>query len=146
MVFDMFELRRATLDDSLLLFEWRNDALTRENSINNDPVPWEKHSEWVAASLVNPARMLFIGVDQRPVGTSRLDRISDHLELSYTVSPQSRGQGYGHALVEGTLTHCAGPVRATVKPQNLASRAILERAGFALVGEEPGLLIYRLAV
>ena len=140
----MVILRRATLEDASLLFEWRNDPLTRENSHNQAPVPWEVHCQWLSSSLKNPSRTLFIGTEGRPVGTSRLDRNPTYVELSYTVAPKVRGKGYGQALVRETLLHCEGPVRARAKTQNRPSRKILQKAGFKLESEKDGVLTYLL--
>jgi len=140
----MVILRRATLEDASLLFEWRNEPLTRENSRNQAPVSWEAHCDWLASSLKNPQRTLFIGMEGQPIGTSRLDRTPAYVELSYTVAPNVRGKGYGQALVRETLIHCEGPVKATVKTQNQSSRAILQKAGFELESEKDGVLTYLL--
>lgn len=139
---EMFSLREATLEDARLLFEWRNDPVTRANSINAGFVPWEAHVGWLEKSLCNPNRLLFIGVDGQPVGTSRLDLCESHAEISYTVSPAHRGNGHGYNLVRETLKHSEAPIRATVKPQNQASRRILEKADFKIAGEEDGLMVY----
>ena len=58
----MFTLRPATLDDAMFLFEVRNDPLTRQNSINEDAVPWDIHIGWLERSLNNKDRLLFVGV------------------------------------------------------------------------------------
>lgn len=138
----MFTLRRATLDDSDLLFEWRNDPLTRANFKSTDLVPWDDHVDWLTRSLKNPARLLFVGIQGGPVGTSRLDLTESHAELSYTIAPQHRQKGYGLLLVNETLKHSPIPARATVKAHNRASRRILENAGFRVIGKEDGMLVY----
>jgi len=138
----MLILRRATLDDAVFLFDLRNDLQTRTNSISMAAVPWNNHIEWLGKTLNNPARFLFIAVEEELVGTSRLDFTESHAEISYTVAPARHQKGCGHALVRETLKHSAVPVRATVKPHNFASRRILENADFRITGEENGLMVY----
>lgn len=138
----MLILRRATINDASLLFGWRNDIVTRTNFINQDPVPWEVHVDWLARTLANPDRLLFVGADGQPVGTSRLDICTTLAELSYTIAPEHRRKGYGHALVRETVKHSAIPIKATVKRQNTASCRILEAADFSTTGEEDDLLVY----
>jgi len=138
----MLTLRLATIDDAGVLFELRNDPLTRANFKNTDEVPWDVHIDWLAKSLKNPARLIFIGIQGQAVGTSRLDLLDSEAELSYTIAPAHRQMGYGYSLVRETLKHSNSPVKARVRPHNHASRRILETAGFRMVGEKDGMLIY----
>jgi RimJ/RimL family protein N-acetyltransferase len=142
----MLTLRYATLNDASILFDWRNDPVTRSNSINEDQVPWDVHVDWLTRSLSNARRLLFVGLDVlgHPIGTSRLDVNELMTEISYTVAPAFRQTGLGHALIAETLKHVNGSVKATVKQDNHASRRILENAGFQIAGEEENsLLVYR---
>src|SRR5579864_3820057 len=135
----MFILRRATPEDAALLFAWRDDPVTRENSINQEPLTWEAHMRWLTSSLESASRMLFVGMDgDVPVGTSRVDRTAADLEISYSVAANHRGKGYGRALVRETLRHCNDRVKASVRAHNHASRKILKRAGFHLSAERDG--------
>ena len=63
------------------------------------------------------------------------------IEIGYTVVPDLRGQGYGHAIVAALLAEAAREpavrvVRASVSPTNEASLALVRRAGFVQVGEQ----------
>ena len=41
-----FRLRPARLDDSAVVFAWRNDPLTRAMSRALVPVTWDDHQRW----------------------------------------------------------------------------------------------------
>ena len=43
---DGLNLRPVNFDDRKILFEWRNDSLTRKNSLHTETVNWEKHCQW----------------------------------------------------------------------------------------------------
>ncbi len=63
------------------------------------------------------------------------------IEIGYTVVPDLRGRGYGHATVAALLATAAREpsvrvVRASVSPTNAASLALVRRAGFTQVGEQ----------
>ena len=63
------------------------------------------------------------------------------VEVAYTVVPGQRGRGWGHALLAALLERAAAEpgvrtVRASVRPDNAASLALLRRAGFVQVGEQ----------
>lgn len=61
--------------------------------------------------------------------------------LALGVVPEARGQGLGVELVASAAralaAHGAREVRATVAPGNGASRAVLARAGFRQIDEDP---------
>jgi len=63
------------------------------------------------------------------------------IEIGYTVVPDLRGRGFGHAIVTALLAEAAREsavrtVRASVAPTNAASLALVRRAGFVQVGEQ----------
>ena len=44
----------ATLDDAGVLFEWRNDAVTRSTSRSTEPVQWRDHLSWLERTIISP--------------------------------------------------------------------------------------------
>lgn len=78
------------------------------------------------------------------------------VEVGYRVDPEHRRKGYARRSLETLLTIAQGHsdvsvVRATISPDNTASRALIDGYGFVAVGEqwddEDGLeLIYEVAV
>lgn len=100
--------------------------------------------------------------EQRPFGYYQITRQSDGLavggigfkgppdagavEIGYGVVPTARGRGYvAEALVvlmKIAGTHGVTLVRADTSPDNVASRRILERAGFNQVAADDELLHY----
>lgn len=67
-------LRRASMEDAELLFQWKNDKTTIENSISKRGVTMEEHLRWLEGIVDNPTRQLFIlEVDGMAAGQLRLD-------------------------------------------------------------------------
>jgi UDP-2,4-diacetamido-2,4,6-trideoxy-beta-L-altropyranose hydrolase len=134
------ELRPAVQADAELLFEWRNEALTRAMSFDPAPVTWEGHLRWLDSKLADRDVMLSIGVAEGlPVGQVRLEFTGGEAHLSYGVDPLVRGRGFGAALVEQAVRR-AGRVPASgfcarVKASNVASRRIFERLGWKAAPE-----------
>ena len=63
------------------------------------------------------------------------------VEIGYTVAPELRGRGYGHAIVAALLEEAAREdavrvVRASISPTNARSLALVHRAGFVRTGEQ----------
>jgi RimJ/RimL family protein N-acetyltransferase len=87
--------RPATMDDSDLLFEWRDDPVTQANSCHHEPIDPEKHLAWLTASIADPLRSIYIfEIDDVPIGTVREDWKGGgnewKIEISWTVAPTLR--------------------------------------------------------
>lgn len=127
--------RPATLEDAEMLLDWRNDPVTRANSINEDEVPWEDHINWLESSLKREDRKLLIAMNGKPVGTVRLDIRPEETELSWTVAPEARRSGVGYQMVSEASRDKTGLI-AKIKRENMASQKIAARAGFYLVKDD----------
>jgi RimJ/RimL family protein N-acetyltransferase len=127
------KLRPAKFSDASLLFNWRNDPLTRLASVNTSPVLWAEHIAWLARTIGNPDRTLLVAEvdDGLPVGTVRIDQDN---EMSWTVAPEHRRKGYGVGMVRMATPNEAS---AWIKSENVASQKIAQAAGFALVTDGP---------
>jgi O-antigen/teichoic acid export membrane protein len=141
---EVIVLRPVCLDDAELLLAWRNDPDTRRGSHRSEAVTSEEHQAWLAASLSNSNRKLYIGEKNgKPVGTVRADQTGGAWTISWTVAPEHRGKGIGRRMVAQLATQLGGAVRAEVKSDNAASRRIAEHAGLVLVREEAGVLYFQ---
>lgn len=135
-------LRKASMGDAQILFDWRNDPVTRAASHQGAPLVYEEHVEWLNRTLANNRRRLYVvELDGAAVGTLRAD-LGDVTELSWTVAPQHRGRGLGTRIVQAALA-MHSPARAEIKAGNVASIRIAERAGMRLEKVEGGVLHYR---
>jgi RimJ/RimL family protein N-acetyltransferase len=119
-------IRPATMDDAEMLFQWRNDELTRSMVRNPDLVAWDGHIDWLTRRLAMDPAHLYIALHElTAIGTFRVD--GD--EISYTVAPQHRNRGNGFLMLS-----CArkifGPLRADIFARNRPSIRIASRAGF----------------
>lgn len=130
-------LRRADLDQ---VFEWERDAtaialaaFTRSDP--SDRAAFDAHMERVMKSpdVLN----LAIEVGGELVGTIAAFSIEGDREVSYWVDPARWGRGIATRALEALLDEEATrPLHARVAVHNVGSQRVLERAGFAVVGEE----------
>lgn len=136
----ILSLRKATVDDAGILFEWRNDPETRLNSHSTGDLVFDDHVKWLKTTLCNAKRSLFIAEDMGvPVGTVRVDEDSaGKLELSWTVAPEARGRGVAKTMVSTmvNLLPSSVVVRAEIKDGNVASVKVALAAGLQQVGRE----------
>ena len=130
-------LRPATIEDTEMLFKWRNDIDTRMASHTTEEVKLDKHIGWLKATLENKNRQLFVAEENGvAVGTVRADYVNSVYELSWTVSPEDRGKGIGKRIVSLLANKINEPIRAEVKKGNDASSRIAEYSGMKFVRED----------
>lgn len=92
---------------------------------------------WVTRYVLVPGSVV-------PVGLAGFHGPPDSegmVEVGYRIDPEHRRRGYARQALETLLAiahaHSAVKVvRATVSPDNVASRALVENYGFAEVGEQ----------
>ena len=132
-------LRKATMEDAELLYQWKNDKTTIENSITKCGVTMEEHLKWLKNVIENPNRQLFIlDVDRRSVGQLRLDMeiisVGVSAEISYGLGAEFRGKGLGKVLLEQADTLATmfrlAELKAEVLPHNIASRKLFKSLGY----------------
>lgn len=131
------EIRPVSLADARDLYEWRNAAVNRRYSHNDQEISWDTHIGWLERSLQNPDRALLIGQDsQGAVGVLRYDRLNGSWMTSVYLVPQRHGSGLGESLLREGLAwlkqHDSGAheVLAEIRPENHASRDVFLRAGY----------------
>lgn len=134
-------IRRATLDDMMLLWQWANDALVRANSFTKDPISLEAHRLWFERKIASDATRIWIieevGV---PLGQVRYERQVREAEVGISIAGQHRGRGLAKRLLADTaLLACAdldvGTLVAYILPENRGSLAAFEAAGYGDVRE-----------
>ena len=146
--FHLWRLRKATIHDRECLFQWRNDAVTRANSLSKVEISWNEHLTWLNKALQSSDRFLYIfeSPTHEPLGCIRADReVCDEKEqfrLSWTIAPKMRGKGLGKEMVLAflSLPFLQGKkVVAYIKKGNIASRRIAEACHFHFHAESDGL-------
>ena len=121
-------LRKATMEDKDLLFEWANDPIVRSNAFSTKSIGYEEHCEWFEHVLTDDEELQFILSDgYEAIGQVRLTISGDIAEIDYSVAPNRRGMGYGSILIyliKKKVNEEYPNVKklvAKVKPKNVAS-------------------------
>jgi UDP-2,4-diacetamido-2,4,6-trideoxy-beta-L-altropyranose hydrolase len=132
--------RPADSDDSLLLWQWANDPLSRRNSFNPAKISWSEHEDWLRHKLASSASRLWImHIGNLPVGQIRYDRIDSvegpSAEVSFTIAAGFRSMRLGTRLLGMTAELAARElgvrwVKGITFNSNDASRRAFLRAGF----------------
>jgi UDP-2,4-diacetamido-2,4,6-trideoxy-beta-L-altropyranose hydrolase len=100
MEINSIEIKQADKDDSINIYEWRNNKKIRDVSINSDPISWEEHQRWFDAVLTDKNRELVIGTtENQPVGVVRFDIENNVAEVSIYLVPDGGFAGQGRNLL-----------------------------------------------
>ena len=135
-----FFITRATLEHSKLIWEWRNNELTRSMFRNSELVSWQDHESWFEKLLLASNRYIYVGyLHDKPSGVVRFDLIDGtkgDYEVSINISPDYRGIGIGKLILSSGIQNLRkenkllSNVIAEVRKGNIASTALFESAGF----------------
>lgn len=128
-------LRRES-EDFLRPWEpaWSSDHLTRRAFRNRVYWAWRSRDEGKALAL-----FLFRREDQRLIGAITLDNIrrgpADSAQVGYWIGPEFARRGLMTEALTGLVHHAFASldlsrVEAACLPENVASRALLDRTGF----------------
>ena len=130
-------LRKATMDDADILFEWVNDKITRQSAFDSHIISYDEHIAWFSKLLNDTERAQYIlMLDDKPLGQIRLDIEGVIAEIDYSICRSERGKGYGNVMIEliKKQVHTDFPlVRrliGRVKPSNKASYNCFISNGF----------------
>ena len=67
-------IKKVSLENSQILFEWRNDKLTRSMSINNKNITVNEHKKWLERIIKNPNQIFYIGFYKNSNKTYPIDQ------------------------------------------------------------------------
>lgn len=131
-------LRKVTMEDSRILFKWRNEPSTRRSSFNENLIEYGSHLKWLSSTLDNSNIVFFILECNRiPVGQIRLNINNNVAEISYSIGESFRGYGYGRkilTLIEDVVNKYFCNIvyfKALVKKENVASRYLFKSLNYA---------------
>jgi UDP-2,4-diacetamido-2,4,6-trideoxy-beta-L-altropyranose hydrolase len=135
---DDLVIRPVLPEDAASVWRWRNEPAARSMSADDRPIPWETHRAWFEDRLTSPSTVMLIGsIGGEALGVLRFDREGDNVEVSITIAPDRRGQGWGGRLLRRgcAMIERSGFARsldARIKPGNTASQRMFISAGFRL--------------
>ena len=131
------KIRNLKVEDLDDIFVWRNDPVTRKNSINKNQLSYDEHKAWFRKVLRDKNGKYFIGIkNKEKVGlVSYIKEKKKYRNVSININPKFRGKGYGATLLilsqksreiisEGSI------LIAKIKKSNIASFKSFQKAGY----------------
>lgn len=123
-----FVLRLAGPEDCADIYRWRNDPVTRNNSFNTEPIPYEAHVKWYQGALNDGSKIILIAVnDQEKIGMVRFDlKPAGEALINVVIAPEKRGQGFGSVILEKACQYIFDQtaitnITAEIKKENVQS-------------------------
>jgi len=136
------QLRVASEEDALLLWQWTNDAATRRYSFSAEPISWDSHQAWYAERLASPyTRLWILELQKVPVGQIRYDRTDGRTaRISFSIAPGYRGLGLGTQLLSVSADRACRELKVDAVEgislaENQPSNHAFVKAGFDVVEE-----------
>lgn len=132
-----FHLELATIADVKQYFDWANDAATRAQSFNSNPIPWEDHVKWFEKNILSDKQVfLKLCENDKPVGQLRFSIEEDHWLINYALDASARGRGLGEVLLRmaaryATLIGKTKCLMGYVKSENVPSLKAFRKCGFS---------------
>lgn len=135
-------LRPADISDCELLFNWKNEPVTRQSAFNTSIISKEKHEKWFTDALNNhDIKIYILESDGKPVGQTRINRKGETGIIDYSIDVYSRGRGLGKKLIslleeEIKRTGFTTILKAEVKKENTPSCHVFDSLGYSECEEE----------
>ena len=139
-----------------MIWDWRNDPITRKMSVNSEKVSWEEHTSWYEKVLLDKFRRLYVGEEEGiPIGVVRFDKCDDEeyvYEFSINISPARRKKSFGKQLLTNGIRKLFKEVenckfiRAEVKKDNESSNKLFKSFGFIFIGDKSVMNSYELSL
>lgn len=130
-------LKKAEWLDVDLLFKWTNDKEVRANSFRSGEIFYETHTEWYRDCLQNNNTEIYLCyLDAEPIGQVRLKFTSNDAQISYSISKEYRGKGFGKIIIQLIETEVINNrpeiknLFGSVKIDNIASQRVFESLGY----------------
>ena len=133
------EMRRARLEDSENIFQWRNHARIRAVSNHTGLIAWSEHQKWFSSTLSDSKKALLIGwIKESPVGVVRFDVQNNEAEISIYLVPDGSFAGQGKNLLKSAERWFAAnfpavsQINANVLGDNIPSHKLFKALGYQI--------------
>ncbi|MEZ4792891.1 MAG: UDP-2,4-diacetamido-2,4,6-trideoxy-beta-L-altropyranose hydrolase [Gelidibacter sp.] len=133
--------RKATEDDVMLVYDWSNDPMVRQNSYDSKPIVLEHHKAWFSSKIKDGKTLFLIALyDHQPAGIVRYEIGKEHSVVGVLVAENFRGRKLSATLLSESAKHYFKqnnlPIFAYIKEENKASIKAFENAGYSFYKQE----------
>ncbi len=126
-------VRKATIQDSIRIYEIRNHELVRKNSLNPKIIDFDDHDKWFRNAYFKNENICFVmEIENRVIGYCRFDRPGDAFRVSMAIDAEFHGKGLGTIFLQEGLTRMGDhhAFTAEIKMGNIPSLRLFQKNGF----------------
>ncbi|MBN1637370.1 MAG: UDP-2,4-diacetamido-2,4,6-trideoxy-beta-L-altropyranose hydrolase, partial [Ignavibacteriales bacterium] len=135
---DGFYFRKATKNDSELIFNLSNDKLVRNNSINTEEILVDTHIKWFDEKLKDENYIILLAKDKNDIfiGQVKFELHNDNAIISISICKNYRGKGFAKKMLEKSCGYIfenynnINEINAYIRPENISSKKSFEGVGF----------------
>ena len=137
----MVSIRKARLEDELLLLEWVNNLDSLSTKIeNNEIIAPLQHKKWFMERLNDPNTYIWIIINEEKISVGQIrfqNKTEKYLDVDIYVLREEREKSIGHkALKLAAESVEFSPLRAIVKKTNVRSYNFFISNAFTLQSED----------
>ena len=126
-----YSLRDVVLRDLEITYSWAKDPRTRKYSFSKEAISFSSHQQWFLKRIKQVGIYKIFEYLGEPMGVFRLEMDGAKGVLSYSISPEYHGKGYGKRLLLLGIH------------QSFESTDIEELLGYVSKKNEASLLLFR---
>ena len=133
-------IEEANIEHAKIIWELRNEKITRLMSKNNDYIKWQTHLVWFTKAIKDLNTFFYIGkIGDKIMGSVRFVKHENSLDdyfVNINISPDSRGKGLSKILLKSSINKFSSEVnkvrfiKAEVKEINDVSKNLFKNYGF----------------
>ncbi len=139
--------REASMEDAVLLWQWRNEESVREMSFDSAIIPLDNHLSWLQKKMTDQQSKIYIFEYQdKAIAQVRIDGKAENNTgiVSIVLDASVRGMGLASQIISQAVQSYQSlfpqrPLWAYIKPENIASIRAFQTAGFVAEQEQPTL-------
>lgn len=134
----MLTFRNATDGDIMLYFDWANEEVVRQNSINKVEIIYSEHEEWFTRKMADPDTIMLVFSELKTVvGQLRIEIERENNEgiIDYSIDKHFRGRGFGTMILSESFSYFSGlykqyALSGFVNMKNIPSIIAFKKAGY----------------
>ena len=143
---DDIHLRDATINDELLVFEWRNIDTLVALSFQQKKVTLQEHQQWFKRKIADlNCKLLIIQLKNENIGLIRIESEQGECEITIYLVPGYEGRGFGYVALFQAIDNCTLNCKsflAKVQSKNIPSQKLFQKLGFLKVSENDAFILY----
>jgi RimJ/RimL family protein N-acetyltransferase len=133
----MLSFRFADINDLELYYDWANDPLVRQNSLNTEKIDFPNHAKWFTNKINDPNTFMYVFIDDdnNPVGQVIIEKMASWVSVGQSVAKEHRGKKYSAEMLSKSTDDFLSKfpketIISVVKASNAASIKMAEKSGF----------------